>query len=42
MKLDTPELDMLNAAQSGAVAYRLDGELTYLIKRKHDIKNNKA
>lgn len=34
-KLDIPELDMLNAAQSGAIAFRLDGELTYLIERKY-------
>lgn len=31
---DIPELDMLNAAQSGGIAFRLHDELTYLIERK--------
>ncbi|CAO3619850.1 unnamed protein product [Mucor hiemalis] len=34
-----PELDMLNAAQSGAIAYRIDGELTYLIERMRSMEN---
>lgn len=31
---DKPNQDMLNAAQSGAVAKNLDHEVNYLIERK--------